>query len=89
MPSLHEILCSLVPKDDAIFVQQVKNTIRSDLEKRYQTVEVKFILMMATFLDPRSTSLPFVKIVRCKRSSQLSSFNFIEERVVGIEDKLT
>ena len=61
MPLLKKILSILIPKEgDNSLVREVKNTVRSDLERRYQSDEVKHILRIATFLDPRFKSLPFV-----------------------------
>ena len=38
---------------------------------RYQIDEVKHMLNIATFLDPRLKSLPLLTTTRSKRSSQL------------------
>ena len=73
IPLLQKILSILVPKDsDVSFVHEVKNAIRCDLEKRYQNEEVKRMLRIASFLDPRFKHLPFLTE---KTSSQVRFLN--------------
>lgn len=62
LPLLKKILSTLIPKEgDISLVREVKNTVRTDLESRYQNDQVKRMLRIATFLDPRFKTLPFVE----------------------------
>ena len=54
LPLLKKILSTLMPKEEDIsFVKEVKNAVRTDLESQYQNDQVKKMLRIATFLDPR------------------------------------
>ena len=83
IPLLQKILSILVPKDsDVSFVHEVKNAIRYDLEKRYQNEEVKCMLRIASFLDPRLKHLPFLTDSEWKDIKSSAIFEltqFIEE----------
>ena len=80
LPLLKKILSTLIPKEgDASFVRQVKNAVRTDLESRYQNDKVKRMLRIATYLDPRFKTLPFVDTserleIKMAVVSELTSF---------------
>ncbi|KAK3101955.1 hypothetical protein FSP39_007596 [Pinctada imbricata] len=60
MPIHHTILKMMEGKvDDSAPVKVMKNTIREDLQNRYQ--KQKDFLKVASFLDPRFKSLPFLE----------------------------
>ena len=61
LPLMKKTLSTLAPKEsDNTSVRDVKSKVRTDLESRYQSDKVMYILWIATFLDPRFKTLLFV-----------------------------
>ena len=78
LPLLKKILSTLIPTEgDKNLVREVKNTVRTDLENRYQSDEVKQILKVATFLKAYLLLTP----VKGQRLNWLSSVNLPFYRV--------
>ena len=61
-PLLYKLLEKIlkVEDSDSSISKQMKEEIKSDLGGRYQSSELKNILNVTTFLDPRCKELPFV-----------------------------
>ena len=49
-----------VKPNDSALMTDIKQTIGADLQKRYQSPEIKDFLLLAAFLDPRFKTLPQV-----------------------------
>ena len=64
-PLLHKLLEQTlkVSENDGTTEKEVKQTIRSDLQGRYQNAAVRKIMNVTIFLDPRYKDLPFLDAV--------------------------
>ena len=61
LPLKNTILKATSPDpDDCVLIQDVKKAIHSDLLPRYEDPELRIFLLMATAIDPRFHSLPFI-----------------------------
>ena len=80
LPLMKKVLSTLAPKEsDNTLVRDVKTKVRTDLESRCQSDEVKYILRIATFLDPCFETLPFVDtsekvVIKLDVISELTTF---------------
>ena len=96
-PILHRLLTKeLQPKEmDSDLGIQVKVAMREDLGKRYKDVDVKGFLHLASLLDPRFKSLPFLSSEEreAAQTNLLAKVLLFEEQRVQIqaikEEKLT
>ena len=60
---LHDQLinCTMkVKQDDTALIRSVKEAVETDLRKRYEDVDLRRNLTLATLLDPRFKALPFL-----------------------------
>ena len=61
LPLKNTILKATSPDpDNCVLIQDVKKAIHSDLLPRYEDPELRIFLLMATAIDPRFHSLPFI-----------------------------
>ena len=58
LPILHKLLHVTLKAtdDDSHLVKEIKHVIRADIELRYQDEEIRTLLRIATYLDPRFKS---------------------------------
>ena len=53
--------------DDSETLKAIKRVVKSDLSKRYQNDDVKVVMNITTFLDPRYKELPFLSAMEKKQ----------------------
>ena len=80
LPLKHQLLTNIlcVQDGDKKLVKSAKEAVAEDLKKRYETERQQSALIMASLLDPRFKSLPFLKPIEKRKA-----FSSLEEEVLN------
>lgn len=79
-PVVAQLLQNMAETRDSPMVREIKNAVRTDLMKRYQSVTEKKILHTASTLDPRFKGLPFLT-----EEERFDVYNGVIEEAASLE----